>query len=512
MARDELNDYEELLKSFESRKTETASKNNGSQKSGFSGTKTDFGDYESERRKKVQDFKIDLDTEASTDKPNLKGGVYFSNPPKDIGEHAQREKEAAAGANIKQGTDKFTVSTPPTTYAQKKAIAKKKAKAKKRAERAEKYSEKIKGKKGEAFLALFSSENLSKNVLNLAIIILVSVILCVYGIGCINDVLALNGDDKTVEVTVSNKMTDSDVIDILKKQGLIRNKLFCKLFIKVLDKDGTYVSGEYTLNENMGIEKMLATMKADITLSETITLTFPEGWTIDQIAEKLETNDVCRASDFINTLQSVDFSEEYSFVAAIPNKELRYRTLEGYIYPDTYEFYIGENASSVVRRFLDNFETRWTTEYQKRADEMGVSVDEIITMASILQGEAASADQMEDISSILYNRLNRSSAFPWLQCDSTEDYLLKTIKPSLTSSTEDTEKYIRYRDNYDTYSTECTGLPVGAICNPGNSAIKAALYPSDTDYFYFRHDDKGNVYYASSLAEHEANGRKIAND
>ncbi|MBS7359699.1 MAG: endolytic transglycosylase MltG, partial [Oscillospiraceae bacterium] len=214
----------------------------------------------------------------------------------------------------------------------------------------------------------------------------------------------------------------------------------------------------------------------------------------------------------INTLQSVDFSEEYSFVAAIPNKELRYRTLEGYIYPDTYEFYIGENASSVVRRFLDNFESRWTTEYQKRADEMGVSVDEIITMASILQGEAASADQMEDISSVLYNRLNRSSAFPWLQCDSTEDYLLKTIKPSLTSSTEDTEKYIRYRDNYDTYSTECTGLPVGAICNPGNSAIKAALYPSDTDYFYFRHDDKGNVYYASSLAEHEANGRKIADD
>ncbi|MBS7360087.1 MAG: endolytic transglycosylase MltG, partial [Oscillospiraceae bacterium] len=297
MARDELNDYEELLKSFESRKTETASKNNGSQKSGFSSTKTDFGDYESGRRKKVQDFKIDLDTEASTDKPNLKGGVYFSNPPKDIGEHAQREKEAAAGVNIKQGTDKFTVSTPPTTYAQKKAIAKKKAKAKKKAERAKQYSEKIKGKKGEAFLALFSSENLSKNILNLAIIILVSVILCVYGIGCINDVLALNGDDKTVEVIVSNNMTDSEVIDILEKQGLIRNKLFCKLFIKVLDKGGAYVSGEYTLNENMGIEKMLATMKADITLSETITLTFPEGWTIDQIAEKLETNDVCRASD-----------------------------------------------------------------------------------------------------------------------------------------------------------------------------------------------------------------------
>lgn len=180
------------------------------------------------------------------------------------------------------------------------------------------------------------------------------------------------------------------------------------------------------------------------------------------------------------------------------------------MYPDTYEFYIGENASSVIRRFLDNFKAKWIESYSEEAAKRGMTVDEVMTVASILQKEAADTSQMATIASVIYNRLD-SSNFQWLQCDSTETYLLETIKPTLTSSTEDTEKYIRYRDLYDTYSTECKGLPIGPICNPGDSAIYAALHPEDTTYFYFRHDDDGNVYYASTFAEHEQNGRKIAN-
>ena len=344
----------------------------------------------------------------------------------------------------------------------------------------------------------------------ISIIIFSSVLLCIYGINCINDVLAIKTEDVAIEVTISEKMSDSEVINTLKDKDLIHNSLFCKLFVKILDKGGDYVSGVYTLNPNMGIENMLATMQADVTLSETIKLTFPEGWTVDQIAEKLEANEVCTASSFLSTLEMVDFSEEYDFVAAIDNKELRFRMLEGYMYPDTYEFYIGENAASVVRRFLDNFKNRWTTEYQTQAETLGVSIDEAIVMASILQAEAATSSQMPTISSVLYNRLDKPSVFPKIECDSTEKYLLETIKPTLTSTTEDIQKYISYRDNYDTYSDACTGLPVGAIGNPGDSAIRAALFPEDTNYYYFRHDDEGNIYYANSLSEHEANGRKIA--
>ncbi len=485
MSRDNLSDYEELLSMFEDESVK---------KKPDSSNLSDEDALKSKRQKKVDDFKIDINSNSAYENPNYKGGVYFSNPPRDIDKAAQREKKATVRKNqsAKPAVDKFKVSTPPTTAAQNKAIAKKE-------ERNKKFQKSFLGKH-------FTSDKLSKFALTVAIIVLSSVLLCIYGIGCINDVLAIDVEDTAIEVEVSKGMSDSDVIDVLEDNDLIKHKLFCNLFIKFFGKDGDYVSGVYTLTPSMGVEKMLSTMKADVTLSETVTLTFPEGWTIDQIAEKLEANEVCTAASFINTLQNVDFSEDYEFIKSIPNKEKRFRVLEGYLYPDTYEFYVGENASSVVRRFLDNFQNRWTDEYQKQAEEMGVSLDEVIIMASILQEEAASSDQMTDIASVLYNRLERPATFPWLNCDSTEDYLLNVIKPTLTSSTEDTQKYIQYRDSYDTYSTECKGLPVGAIANPGDSAIRAALNPSDTNYFYFCHNtETGDVYYANTMSEHESN-------
>ena len=494
MAKDNYNDYEELLSMFENEPTKKITQPAKS---------TDEDALKSRRQKKVDDFKIDINSNSAYENPNYKGGVYFSNPPRDIDKAAQREKKATVRKNqkAKPAVEKFKVSAPPTTAKQNKAIADKEAKNKKR--------------QNTPLGKFLASGKLSHLALAIGIIALSSVLICIYGIGCINDVLAIDTEDITVEVEVSKGMTDAQVIDVLEDNKLINNSLFCKMFVKLLDiTSGSddkkeYVSGVYTLTPSMGVEKMLSTMKADITLSETVTLTFPEGWTIDQIAEKLEANEVCTAASFINTLQNVDFSEDYDFIKSIPNKEKRFRVLEGYLYPDTYEFYIGENASSVARRFLDNFKNRWTDEYQKQADELGVSLDEVIVMASILQEEAASSSQMADISSVLYNRLSRPATFPWLNCDSTEDYLTKTIKPTLTSSTEDTEKYIQYRDDYDTYSEECKGLPVGAIANPGDAAIRAALKPSDTNYYYFCHNtETGEVFYANTMSEHEANMRK----
>ena len=489
MARDDFKDYEDLLKTFE----ESDDAEKPQKKSGVASLNNQVERSQTERQKKINDFKVDIYSDSS-EKVNRNPGVYFSNPPKDMAKGTQKSK--ADTSRPKNNSDRFKVSAPPITQKQNAAKAAKDAKNKKRSE--------------SFFGRLLLSENFSRVALMLAIIILSSVLICIYGINCINDVLAIDTEDVAIEVTVSEKMSDSEVIDTLKDKDLIHNSLFCKLFVKLLDKGGNYVSGVYTLNPNMGIESMLATMQADITLSETVKLTFPEGWTITQIAEKLEANGVCTASSFISTIEMVDFSEEYDFVAAIADKDLRFRILEGYMYPDTYEFYVGENAASVVRRFLNNFQNRWTTEYQAQADVLGVSIDEAIVMASILQAEAATSGQMPEISSVLYNRLNKPSVFPKIECDSTEKYLLETIKPTLTSTTEDIQKYIAYRDNYDTYSDACLGLPVGAIGNPGDAAIRAALFPADTNYYYFRHDDNGKIYYANSLAEHEENGRKIA--
>ena len=453
-----------------------------------------FSEIQNERQRKVDDFKVNISSSDGEERPAQNKGVYFSNPPRNIQNTVRKE-------TAKNTTDKkLAVCAPPTTEKQRKLMALKKAKDEQR-------SNTFWGK-------LFTSDKLSRTALTFAIIVFFSVIFCVYGVGCINDILALDEkEDSFVDVTVSENMTDSEVIDILGDEDLINNELFCKLFVKLLDitGDGTkrsYVSGVYTLNKKDGLEKMLSTMKAEITLYETVSLTFPEGWTIDQIAEKLEANEVCTAASFINTLQTIDFSEDYDFLKAIPNKDRRFRTLEGYMYPDTYEFYKGENASSVVRRFLDNFENRWSDEYQKLADERGVSIDEVIVMASVIQKEAGSNDQMADISKVLYNRLARPSSFPFIECDSTMDYYTATILPTLTSSTEDVEKRIQFTYDYDTYEHR-KGLPVGAIANPGDAAIRAALKPSDVSYLFFCHNtETGKVYYANTDAEHEANKRE----
>ncbi len=475
-------------------------KNSGIGNSAFNAAKGIFP------KSKADAYLDELDREESRrrsryERENKKynGEVYFSNPPQEIKEEAEREKRANANLKSPYGKyarnargDKMT-SAPPVTASQRREIAMKKRQ-----------------KERKALGILTAKEKLQRLALYLLIVAVSSTILCIYGIGCINDILAIEKKELECEVTISAGATDSEVIDILEDNDLIRNKLFCKLFVNLVNAGGDYVSGSYTLNSDWGIEKMLSTMQAGNTYSETITLTFPEGYTIDQIAEKLEANKVCTASSFIKTMQSVDFSTEYAFLKGQANKEARFRTLEGYIYPDTYEFYIGENASSVVRRFLDNFESKWTSDYQKKAEALDMTVDEIVTLASIIQAEAANSGQMKDISSVLHNRLDKPGTFPRLECDSTEKYLIETIKVTLTSSTTDTQKYIEYRDLYDTYSTDCHGLPVGAICNPGSSAISAALNPSDTNYNYFRHDAKGNVYYANTFSEHSQNGYKAA--
>ncbi len=452
-----------------------------------------------ERRKRKSREALELsENEARNKKTSYKGEVYFSNPPREIKEEAEHQKRLNAGfkspyGKNSRGASKNKSSAPPVTQKQKKQMA-------------EKTAERVRQQSG----FLTTKEKLTKLIIYFLIVAVSSSIICIYGIRCINDVLAIDKQDVDKEVTISTGATDSDVIEILKDNDLIRNELFCKLFTKLIHGENEYVSGSYTINTDWGIEKMLSTMQAGNTYSETITLTFPEGWTVDQIAEKLESNNVCTASSFIKTMQSVDFSTEYAFLRGQENKDLRFRALEGYIYPDTYEFYIGENASSVVRRFLDNFEAKWTADYQKKADALDMTVDEIITLASIIQMEAANSGQMKDISSVLHNRLDKPSTFPWLQCDSTEKYLLETIKVTLTSSTTDTQQYIAYRDLYDTYSEDCKGLPVGAIANPGAAAIGAALNPSDTNYNYFRHDSEGGVYYANTFSEHEQNGYKVA--
>lgn len=255
-------------------------------------------------------------------------------------------------------------------------------------------------------------------------------------------------------------------------------------------------------------EEADATTTAYETTTEdpTVRITFPEGYTAKQIAEKLEENSVCSAKEFMALLQGDYVSTlTYSFISEIPNPEDRAFVLEGYIFPDTYDFYKGEGAEAALTRFLDNTEIKLTEEYKARAEETGYTMDEILNLASIIQEEASDPKEMPYVSSVLHNRIE-SYDYGMLQCDVTINYVNECIIDSPYFS-GDTEKY---SELYNTY--KCTGLPAGPICNVGIAAIEAALYPADTNYFFFVTDESWNYYYAETYEEHQENCRNVGID
>lgn len=231
------------------------------------------------------------------------------------------------------------------------------------------------------------------------------------------------------------------------------------------------------------------------TTSNVVTVMFPEGTSVSQMAQMLEENGVCSASDFMAEANNPLNLEGFSF--AIPNPENRAFLLEGYLFPDTYEFYRNESASSAIKRFLKNAESKFTAEIRAECDTLGFSLDEILTLASIIQEEAGNPEEMYKVSSVLHNRL-QSKKFPRLQCDVATFYLRDYVKPYV-----DEMRYEELIELYNTY--HCQDLPAGPITNPGIDAVKAALFPENSDWYYFVTDSDGVYHYAETWSEHQEN-------
>lgn len=226
----------------------------------------------------------------------------------------------------------------------------------------------------------------------------------------------------------------------------------------------------------------------------TTTVTVPEGYTVTQIAQLLEEKNVCSRSDFLEYVKNPP--KEVLDKLGIKDISKKIFALEGYIFPDTYEFYKNEKAKVVVAKFIDNFLVRVTDEMYEKANSLGYTMDEIITIASIIQKEAGLIEENAKVSSVIYNRLNDGMQ---IQCDVTSNYLEKYVKPYVDNFSED------FENNYDTF--KCAALPSGAICNPGVECIKAALEPAETDYFFFVTDseDVTKFYFSKTYDEHISN-------
>ena len=289
------------------------------------------------------------------------------------------------------------------------------------------------------------------------------------------------------------------MFNILEENNLIKQKNLCYLLLKIRDYDTMeYQPGIYLLDKDAGVEINIETIMVKKSGTKgTVRLTFPEGWTIAQIFEKLERYEVCTAEKLYANLDLV--GKQYGFIKEIKDNTNRYLKYEGYLFPDTYDFFIDENPSSVLKKLFNNFDNKWTAEYDERAKELGLTVDEVMNIAAIIQREAKGKSQMYIISSVIHNRLNASSTYPTLDMNSTKDYISSLESYKLFSDFY----YELYLNTYNTYSSQ--GLPPGPICNPGDSAIKAALYPDNTDYYFFMHSPSGQMYVARTASEHHKN-------
>ena len=328
-----------------------------------------------------------------------------------------------------------------------------------------------------------------------------------------NDLLAINrkDDNSIVTVTIPKDPTLDTVTDLLAKNGVIGEPSYFRIYA-TLTKSNSFSQGSYELNKNMDYQAIISNLQGDSRRTDTVEVTIIEGMSVLEIADKLvEEKALSDKDDFLRLCNSGDFDKDFDFLEEISNSNERYYKLEGYLYPDKYEFYENDDPKSIIYKLLNNYEKRMNQKqdfnYDKlysvrklmAKEDIEYSLDEIMTIASIIQAEAANKEDMYYVSSILHNRLHsdESMGVSKLGLDSTKYYPYRSedaLPSDVTSG---------YKSRYDTYDSE--GLPPGPICNPGMEAIKAALKPYDTSYYFFCHDKYGNAYYASTIYEHEAN-------
>lgn len=259
------------------------------------------------------------------------------------------------------------------------------------------------------------------------------------------------------------------------------------------EEKSTASSSTTTTKKETTTPAATTTTEASTQSSHTIKITFKEGQAMTEIFKVLDEKGVASFDDLMNTAQTYDYSY-YPLVAAIPSNANRCFKLEGYLFPDTYEFYLNQKPQDAIGKFLRNGKAKITDGMKAQASALGYTMDEVLTVASIVEKEGANANEVAKIAAVIYNRLEEGMK---LQMDSSIYYIERHVKPYLTGDIN------RYNSYYNTY--KCSALPAGPISNPGLRTINAALNPADVDYLYFCHDENANYYYAETYEEHQAN-------
>ncbi|MBR6741036.1 MAG: endolytic transglycosylase MltG [Clostridia bacterium] len=318
----------------------------------------------------------------------------------------------------------------------------------------------------------------------------IAVLISSFAIIAVNDIFALSKADAEAVVVIEENDGISEIAQSLKDAGIIKYPSLFTLFARLTDMDSRIEAGEHTLSASMDYRTILSSIRYRVSSRQTVQITIPEGTEQEDIFLLLEQNGVCEAWKLKAAAQYYDYG--YSFTDGLEYTPTR---LEGYLFPDTYTFYVGDDPVRVIGKFLSNFNRKITVDMKARADNIGYDINQIIIIASMIEKEAKYDDERPTVSSVIHNRL-KSPDYPHLQIDATVQYVLPQRKENLTN--ED----LKIDSPYNTYVVE--GLPIGAICNPGIAAIKAALYPEESEYYYYVARINGRHIFSRNAEEHQA--------
>lgn len=334
---------------------------------------------------------------------------------------------------------------------------------------------------------------LSNSMLYIVMVCAVSIVLAEVGWSLANDMLALNKDKVTATIVVDDENDFGSVVDQLKDNDIIKYKGLFRLFSALSGGSDKIAQGSYLVDTDMDYRAILNSLGSGSSSRVEVSVTIQEGLTVRQIFELLEKEGVSTVEKLNDMAANHDYA--FSFLEDIPLGDPN--RLEGYLFPDTYNFYMGEDPKYVINKMLVNFDSKVDDSMRQKIADKGYTIQELLTVASMIEKETDGTDRTT-IASVIYNRLNNPGAGTagYLQVDATIQYVLP--EGEIVSE----EDYQTVNSPYNTYLNK--GLPPGPIANPGLESIMAALNPESTNYYYYALGDDGVHHFFTSYSEHQA--------
>jgi len=302
----------------------------------------------------------------------------------------------------------------------------------------------------------------------------------------INSSISQNSKEKIFVVKKGEGV--KKIADNLEESGLIRNSFNFKIYVWQKKLEKKLQAGKYLLRENMTIPEIIEILTKGKVISNQKKITIIEGWKIKEIGDYLQESKIISAKEFeIATKNWRGRNYQYDFLKNLPEEV----NLEGFLFPDTYFIYEDASAEDIIDKMLKNFDKHLTKEMRQEIDRQNKSIFEIIIMASLLEKEVRTDEDKKIVAGIFYKRIKEGKP---LESCATTAYILGKEKRQY--SYEDT----RVESPYNTYLYK--GFPPGPICNPGESSIRAAIWPKDSEYNYFLSKNDGQTIFSKTLEEH----------